>query len=166
MARFPFHRLFSPRNSTLLCSRPPFQPFPSLPSPHFAEMQRLCVARHTLRRWSTPLRRVHVGQRHYAHTQSYNAAVIGAGITGLTTAYRLSQDPNCSHITLYEKSPEIGGSMKSEIIPVDGGHVVFEQGPRTLRATVPGSLPLMDLVPNTFCSSLFFSFFIVALIFF
>ncbi|PLN77219.1 putative protoporphyrinogen oxidase [Aspergillus taichungensis] len=109
-------------------------------------MQRLCVARHTLRRWCTPLRRVHVGQRHYAHTQSYDAAVIGAGITGLTTAYRLSQDPNCSHITLYEKSPGIGGPMNSEIVPVDGGHVVFEKGPRTLRATVPGSLPLMDLL--------------------
>ncbi|PKY03097.1 putative protoporphyrinogen oxidase [Aspergillus campestris IBT 28561] len=109
-------------------------------------MQRLCVARHTLRRGWTPSRRVHVGQRHYAHTQSYTAAVIGAGITGLTTAHRLSKDPNCSHITVYEKSPGVGGSMKSEIMAVDGGNVIFEQGPRTLRATVPGGLPLMDLL--------------------
>lgn len=114
-------------------------------------MQRLCVARHTLRRGWTPLGCVRLGQRHHAHTQSYNAAVIGGGITGLTTAYRLSKDPNCSHITLYEKSQRVGGAISSDIIPVDGGgHVVFENGPRTLRATVPGSLPLMDLVCDPF----------------
>lgn len=85
-------------------------------------------------------------QRCSLHTSTYDAAVIGGGITGLTTAYRLSKDPNCSKITLYEKSNHLGGWLQSEKIPFKDGHVVFEYGPRTLRTAVPSSLPLMHLV--------------------
>lgn len=86
---------------------------------------------------------------------SYDAAVIGGGITGLTTAFRLSQDPTCSKVTLYEKTARVGGWLQSETIPVedgdgdgdgDGGEVVFEYGPRTLRTALPACLPLLDLV--------------------
>lgn len=84
------------------------------------------------------------------HTQqtgtTYDAAVIGGGITGLTTAFRLSQDPTCSKVTLYEKSGRVGGWLQSETIAVDEGEVVFEYGPRTLRTAVPACLPLLDLV--------------------
>lgn len=87
------------------------------------------------------------GPRRSLHDRArrFDAAVIGGGITGLTAAYRLSQDPLCSKITLYEKAPRVGGWLESETINVDGGHVVFEYGPRTLRLS-PSSLPLLDLV--------------------
>ncbi|BCR92742.1 oxygen-dependent protoporphyrinogen oxidase [Aspergillus chevalieri] len=88
------------------------------------------------------------GQRHSlpSGTRNYNAAVIGGGITGLTAASRLSQDPECSKVTLYEKSGRLGGWMLSERIPVDGGDVLFEYGPRTLRTAAPACLPLIDLI--------------------
>lgn len=79
-------------------------------------------------------------------TKPYDAAVIGGGITGLTTAYRLAQDPSCEKVTLYERSHRLGGWLQSETVEVDGGQVVFEYGPRTLRTVVPSSLPLVDLV--------------------
>ncbi|KAJ5272685.1 hypothetical protein N7478_007810 [Penicillium angulare] len=66
--------------------------------------------------------------------RNFKAAVVGGGITGLTAAWKLTHDPRCSEITVYEKSPHLGGWMNSEVIPVDDGHVVFEYGPRTLRS--------------------------------
>ncbi|KAJ9247801.1 hypothetical protein DTO207G8_7804 [Paecilomyces variotii] len=81
-----------------------------------------------------------------APSKSYDAAVIGGGITGLTTAFRLSRDPNCAKVTLYEQSNRLGGWLQSETINVDGGEVVFEYGPRTLRTASPSCLPLLDLL--------------------
>lgn len=78
--------------------------------------------------------------------RAYRAAVIGGGITGLTSAYQLTHDPQCDHITIYEKSPRLGGWLESETIPVDGGHVLFEYGPRTLRSAWPEGRPLAELV--------------------
>lgn len=60
-------------------------------------------------------------------------AVLGGGITGLTTAYRLAEDPS-TDVTIYEKSSRLGGWLSSERIEVEGGSVLFEWGPRTLRA--------------------------------
>lgn len=60
-------------------------------------------------------------------------AVLGGGVTGLTTAYRLAEDPS-TDVTLFEKSGRFGGWLSSERIEVDGGSVLFEWGPRTLRA--------------------------------
>ncbi|PYI11444.1 protoporphyrinogen oxidase [Aspergillus sclerotiicarbonarius CBS 121057] len=101
-----------------------------------------------LRRAHAPLASfARVGQRHALHTKPYDAAVIGAGITGLTAAYRLAQDPSCSKVTLYEKSSHLGGWISSEKISVPGGgHVVFEYGPRTLRTAAPASLPMLHLL--------------------
>lgn len=115
---------------------------------HFAEMRLPCVPSHALRGLRTQSSFFRNGQRHSLHTETknYNAAVIGGGITGLTAAARLSQDPECSKVTLYEKSGRLGGWMLSERIPVDGGDVVFEYGPRTLRTAAPACLPLIDLV--------------------
>lgn len=78
--------------------------------------------------------------------RTYNAAVLGGGITGLTAAWQLAQDPTCQSINLFEKTDRLGGWIDSETVPVNGGNVVFEYGPRTLRSSLPGSLPLLYLV--------------------
>ncbi|KKZ68165.1 protoporphyrinogen oxidase [[Emmonsia] crescens] len=78
-------------------------------------------------------------------THKKNIAVIGAGVTGLSTAFRLSQDQD-ARVTLYEKAPKLGGWLQSEIIEVDGGEVLFEYGPRTLRAGLGGSLSTLELL--------------------
>jgi oxygen-dependent protoporphyrinogen oxidase len=111
---------------------------------------RLLCASNGLRSRQRPLISAIRGQQ-----RAYNAAVIGAGITGLTAAWQLAQDPQCSRITLYEKSARLGGWLDSETIPVEGGEVVFEYGPRTLRSAMPASLPLLYLVnePRVYCPS-------------
>lgn len=78
--------------------------------------------------------------------RAYRVAIIGGGITGLMSAYQLAHDDSCDQITIYEKSPRLGGWLESETIPVDGGHVLFEYGPRTLRCALPEGLPLACLV--------------------
>ncbi|KAJ5835957.1 Amine oxidase [Penicillium robsamsonii] len=80
--------------------------------------------------------------------RTYTAAVLGGGITGLTAAWQLAQDPTCKRIVLFEKTDRLGGWIDSETIPVDGGNIVFEYGPRTLRSSLPGSLPLLYLATN------------------
>jgi 2-polyprenyl-6-methoxyphenol hydroxylase-like FAD-dependent oxidoreductase len=84
----------------------------------------------------------------HVRTTAYDVGILGGGITGLTAAYRLSKDPNCIKITIHEKSSTLGGWLQSETIDVDGGQIVFEYGPRTLRAASPASFPLLDLVRN------------------
>ncbi|BDD61046.1 oxygen-dependent protoporphyrinogen oxidase [Monascus purpureus] len=86
--------------------------------------------------------------RRSLHTQPFDAAIIGGGITSLTAAYRLSQQEDCKKVTLYEKSARPGGLLQSEVVPVDGGDVVFEYGPRTLRTGPLSCLPLVNLVSS------------------
>ncbi|KAL1877232.1 oxygen-dependent protoporphyrinogen oxidase [Paecilomyces lecythidis] len=111
-------------------------------------MWRLCQHRYALEPISRSLTSCCRGQRRFlsAPSKPYDAAVIGGGITGLTTAFRLSRDPNCTKVTLYEQSNQLGGWLQSETIEVDGGEVVFEYGPRTLRTVSPASLPMIDLI--------------------
>lgn len=114
-------------------------------------MWRLCQYRNALGTTSRSLRSRCYDQRRLLSVpaKSYDAAVIGGGITGLTTAFRLSRDPNCTKVTLYERSNRLGGWLQSETINVEGGEIVFEYGPRTLRTAVPTCLPLLDLVRQT-----------------
>ncbi|OJJ77567.1 hypothetical protein ASPBRDRAFT_190862 [Aspergillus brasiliensis CBS 101740] len=109
-------------------------------------MRLPCASSRVFRQVRVPLALSRRGQRHALHTKQFDAAVIGGGITGLTAAYQLSRDPSCSKVTLYEKSSHLGGWLSSEQIPVPGGHVVFEYGPRTLRTSAPSCLPMMDLI--------------------
>jgi oxygen-dependent protoporphyrinogen oxidase len=78
--------------------------------------------------------------------RAYNLAVVGGGITGLTSAWQASQNPKCTSVTIFEKEPRVGGWLQSEKVPVEGGHVLFEYGPRTLRSSFPGSMPLLNMV--------------------
>lgn len=87
-------------------------------------------------------------------------AVIGGGITGLTAAFRLSQDPS-TNVTLFEKSSRLGGWLQStyhdldfdvcdeddgRIHHVGGPRLLYEYGPRTFRGGCPGVLASLELV--------------------
>lgn len=62
-----------------------------------------------------------------------NVAVVGGGITGLVAAYNLTKALPNARVTLFEAKKKLGGWLDSELLPVDGGEVLFEWGPRTLR---------------------------------
>ena len=70
-------------------------------------------------------------------------AIVGGGVSGLATAFFLSQARPKARITLFEASDRLGGWIESPLVQVNGGHVRFEKGPHTLR---PNSGPRDDLV--------------------
>lgn len=93
-------------------------------------------------------------RRHYA-TASFTSdtnpeppsiAVLGGGITGLASAYFLSRDFPTAKITLFEASSRLGGWLHSTSVDIGSGKVVFEQGPRNLRPTVPNGVVTLELV--------------------
>ncbi len=65
-------------------------------------------------------------------------AIIGAGITGLTAAYRLTQRGH--RVRLFEASDRVGGAIHTEIF--DGWLV--ESGPNTILAGDPALAALID----------------------
>ncbi|KAI8577171.1 hypothetical protein K450DRAFT_253193 [Umbelopsis ramanniana AG] len=92
-------------------------------------------------------------------------AVLGGGISGLTTAYYLSKlAPHGTKIILTEGSNRLGGWIKScrvapgeygldRHIPISSNadmtndsNVLFEGGPRTLRPVGPGGVVTLDLI--------------------
>ena len=78
-------------------------------------------------------------------------AILGGGITGLASAFYISEAFKDVHVTLYEASSRLGGWLRSSSVDVGNGKVVFEQGPRTLRPNVPNGLVTLDLV-SCLCS--------------
>ncbi|KAK9455634.1 hypothetical protein V1511DRAFT_521317 [Dipodascopsis uninucleata] len=66
-----------------------------------------------------------------------NVAILGGGITGLSTAYYLSRMLPTAKITLYEASNRVGGYIQSGRyeLPNHEAKILFEQGPRTLRVS-------------------------------
>lgn len=94
----------------------------------------------------------HLKRRLYTTSVSSNAvapreiAVLGGGITGLTSAYLLSQKLPDAKITLYEAGARLGGWMQSTQVDVEGGRVNFEQGPRSIRPVGASGMATLDLV--------------------
>lgn len=64
-------------------------------------------------------------------------AVVGGGISGLSAAYALSQNPDL-RVTLYEASDRVGGVLHTE---VTGGWVI-EHGPESFLAMKPRGIGL------------------------
>lgn len=83
-------------------------------------------------------------RRCYASSPSpeyeHDIAVLGGGITGLASAYYLTQQLPKAKITIYEAGERIGGWLASKRVPVSGGSILFEGGPRTLRPVGNGVL--------------------------
>jgi protoporphyrinogen/coproporphyrinogen III oxidase len=77
---------------------------------------------------------------------SKNIAVLGGGITGLASAFWLSEELQTASITLYEASDRLGGWLRSKHVDVGNGNIVFEQGPRTIRPHGPSALFTLELV--------------------
>ncbi|KAK7203550.1 hypothetical protein BZA70DRAFT_296892 [Myxozyma melibiosi] len=88
-----------------------------------------------------------------------SVAVLGGGISGLSTAYYLSRLlPKTVPITIYEASGRVGGYIESTKLQlpaasIDGAggekneDVLFEHGPRTLRVSKRvSSLNMFDLI--------------------
>ncbi|KAF2455304.1 hypothetical protein BDY21DRAFT_396643 [Lineolata rhizophorae] len=102
------------------------------------------------RRW--PLY-VHGRLASTSSSEIQNVAVLGGGITGLTTAYYLTRSYPHAKVTVYEASGRLGGWVRSrrlEIPESDGAQVLFEEGPRTLRprgngVAVRGLISQLDL---------------------
>lgn len=80
-----------------------------------------------------------------------NVAVLGGGLTGLTTAYYLAKWlPPTAKITLLEASDRLGGWIKTDRVPVKVGGVEgvvsFERGPRSLSSLNKSTWRFDDLV--------------------
>ncbi|KAF5023155.1 hypothetical protein F66182_4788 [Fusarium sp. NRRL 66182] len=78
-------------------------------------------------------------------------AVLGGGLTGLTTAYYLAKKlPTTAKITLYESTDRLGGWIKTDRVPVDvdgkRGIVSFERGARSLSSLAGNTFRFDDLV--------------------
>ncbi|CAM1507273.1 Fc.00g069140.m01.CDS01 [Cosmosporella sp. VM-42] len=111
-----------------------------------------------------PRSRVYDGRRLYAtqaHDEAKNAsiAVLGGGLTGLTTAYYLAKKlPPTAKITLYEGSDRLGGWIRTEKHPVDiegkKGVVSFERGPRSFTSLSGNTWRYDDLVFYDLCLDL------------
>jgi NADPH-dependent 2,4-dienoyl-CoA reductase/sulfur reductase-like enzyme len=81
--------------------------------------------------------------------KAHDIAVLGGGITGLTTAYHLQRTIPYANITIYDQQERLGGWLDSDVIKVDGGEVLFEWGARSLRPDMNGpGLATIMLVCN------------------
>jgi hypothetical protein len=79
------------------------------------------------------------GVRRQPNPEARNIAVIGAGITGLSTALLLSSQLPQAKVTVFEAGSRLGGWLSSERLQVKNGDVLFEWGPRSLRANSHGA---------------------------
>ncbi|EIM88904.1 FAD/NAD-P-binding domain-containing protein [Stereum hirsutum FP-91666 SS1] len=80
-----------------------------------------------------------------------HVAIIGGGLTGLSAAFHISRALPQARITLLEKSPRLGGWVRSERVQVEdtqgnSASVVLEAGPRTLRPNAQSVLELIHLL--------------------
>ena len=75
-------------------------------------------------------------------------AILGGGLTGLSSAYHLSRRFPTSKIILLERQARLGGWVRSNRIelPQIGASVLLEAGPRTLRPNGKSVLELVCLV--------------------
>ncbi|KAJ6445616.1 protoporphyrinogen oxidase [Purpureocillium lavendulum] len=118
--------------------------------------RRHCLARDCARRLplalgSAPWTERRASYATSTHNDGKSVAVVGGGLTGLTTAYYLAKQlPESAKITLYEGSDRLGGWIWTDRVDVDvdgtRGTVGFERGPRTLSSLHLSTWRFDDLV--------------------
>ncbi|KAF4989718.1 hypothetical protein FGRMN_8933 [Fusarium graminum] len=91
------------------------------------------------------------GRRYVSQAKDAKIAVLGGGLTGLTTAYYLAKKlPSTTKITLYESSDRLGGWIRTDRVPIDlegkKGTVAFERGSRSLTSLAGNTFRFDDLV--------------------
>lgn len=96
---------------------------------------------------SSPLFADH-GHESSAHEQETRIAIIGGGITGLTAAHYITREMPHAKVTIYEAGNRVGGWLQSEYVDVEGGKILLEKGPRTLRPNTEAALVTLDMVGN------------------
>ena len=74
-----------------------------------------------------------------------DVAILGGGLTGLTSAFYAAEKFPTAKITVFESSDRFGGWIRSSKLDVQGSHVIFEQGPKSVRHT-DKSIVILDLV--------------------
>jgi len=138
------------------------------PTPHIQQQQKRFYTQHkaaysTGTSHQTSVSRVNLARRRRGpqllvlspQTRSYSQggqpperrfAVLGGGITGLSTAHFLAQELPTAKVTIYESGGKLGGWLKSKYVDVKNGRILFEQGPRTLRPSTPASLVTLEMV--------------------
>ncbi|PNS20695.1 protoporphyrinogen oxidase [Sphaceloma murrayae] len=125
----------------------------SRPTGHLlASYQHMYVYLYTLAFMTSPMLQFFDAEQHIA--------IVGGGITGLACAYYITKYYPAAKITIYEKSSRFGGWLLSERTQVDsdGGTILFEAGPRSLRPIGNGALSLsmlsdLDLLDDTIWTS-------------
>ncbi|KAI9810347.1 MAG: N-acetyl-glucosamine-6-phosphate deacetylase [Pycnora praestabilis] len=113
-------------------------------SPRLAEMRERMVAKGVK---AGPVQMIYCTQ--YAERRDHEAkdiAVLGGGITGLASAFYLSKELPHARVTIYEGSSRLGGWLHTKHVDVGSGNIIFEQGPRTLRPSLPNGYVTLDLV--------------------
>ncbi|GAV54150.1 hypothetical protein ZYGR_0AK06520 [Zygosaccharomyces rouxii] len=75
--------------------------------------------------------------------------VVGGGISGLTFTYFLAKLRPDVHVTVFESNPRTGGWIRSlDTKDNEGGSIMLEQGPRTLRGVSDGTVLMADILKD------------------
>lgn len=70
-------------------------------------------------------------------------AIVGAGITGLATAWYLQQEVPHATITVFERQQRVGGKIHTIQIPTPAGPATIEAGPDAMLTTKPWAIDLI-----------------------